>query len=124
MEFFRFVDRTLSCQRVISFPDMGLTYLDHHQPPPDHPHFHLSRQLSRFIQSLVPFPTDVSVRQHIVTVLCRWIKDSFAEFPHGNLIVLTCGSCLSGTFLPEADIDLVLYQYPIPWNAPQAMDHL
>jgi DNA polymerase sigma len=124
MEFFRFVDRAMSSQRVSGFPDVGLTYLERHQPPAGHPHFQLSKQLTRFIQSLAPLPADVRVRQHIIETLCRRIREALGQFPHGNLIVVPCGSCLSGTFLPEADIDLVLYQYPTPCNAPQVMDHL
>jgi non-canonical poly(A) RNA polymerase PAPD5/7 len=124
MEFFRFVERAMSSQGVIGFPEVGLTYLNDHQPPPDHPHHALSLELVAFIRSLLPTPPDIAVRQQIIDNLCRRIKDALLQGSHENVIVLPCGSCLNGTFLPEADIDLILFRYPTPCHAPQMMEHL
>jgi non-canonical poly(A) RNA polymerase PAPD5/7 len=123
MEFFRFVDRAFSPYQVVAFPEVGLDYLSRQQPPPDYPYAEFTTRVTELVQSLVATPVEIAVRQHIIKFLIQRIKEALEELGQ-NFVVLPCGSCLSGTFLPEADIDLVVYQYPVPCTPSQIMDLL
>jgi non-canonical poly(A) RNA polymerase PAPD5/7 len=122
MEFFRWVERSFTSETVVNFPDIGLAYLDSHRLPAGHPRGEANERISHFIRSLTPSPIDVAVRQQLIEILCRRIKD--AVTPSSSFIIGPYGSCMNGTFLPEADIDLVLFYYPNPGNPDQIMDLL
>ena len=112
-------------QKVIEFPDSGLEYLENNSPPPDSPYNNFHHNLVDFIKKLLPTKNDVKVRQYIIEMLRERITRALAVLSPNNMnshiIVLPCGSSMNGTFLPEADIDLILYFYPIPCNPVQAM---
>ncbi|EAY00436.1 PAP/25A associated domain containing protein [Trichomonas vaginalis G3] len=123
MQFFQWADKTLSQNKVIPFPEEGLAYLE--RPPPSDPvlsKFH--EQLVKFIKQLIPTKADVNVRQYIVDQICDKIKKSLPCPKDNKLIVLPCGSCMSGTFLPNADIDFAIFYYPIPCNPVNIMQQL
>ncbi|OHT11514.1 PAP/25A associated domain containing protein [Tritrichomonas foetus] len=128
MEFFRWVERTMEKQKVIDFPRAGLEYLENNEPPEDSPYYDFHKELVQFIKKLLPSPNDIKVRQHIIDELCERIKKALADLKPNNMnsriIVLPCGSSMNGTFLPEADVDLILYFYPLPCNPVQVMDTL
>jgi non-canonical poly(A) RNA polymerase PAPD5/7 len=124
MEFFRFVDRAFQPYQVVSFPDVGFDYLSRQQPPPDYPYTEFTTNLTELVQSLAASRVEIAVRQYIINFLIHRIKDALAEQFSQNFVILPCGSCISGTFLPEADIDLVLYQYPVPCNPSEIMELL
>jgi non-canonical poly(A) RNA polymerase PAPD5/7 len=123
MEFFRWIDPALRAQKVSRFPDIGFDYLRQHQPPPDHKQAKISSAVSHLIRSLAASPTDVLVRQHIIDVLCSRITSALARLDQ-HFILAPSGSCLSGTFLPNADIDLALFSYPAPCNASRVMERI
>ncbi|KAK8896052.1 hypothetical protein M9Y10_013940 [Tritrichomonas musculus] len=123
MEFFKWVDRVIGQQKVIDFPREGMEYLESNEPPTDSPYYSFHKSLVQFIKKLLPTQYDIKVRQHIIDELCQKIKDILGTM-NQSLIVLPSGSCLNGTFLPEADIDLVLFVYPNPCNPVEVMELL
>jgi non-canonical poly(A) RNA polymerase PAPD5/7 len=123
MEFFRWIDPVLRAHKVIPFPDAGLAYLDSHQPPPDDPRSPISTRLSNLIKGVLPTRAAVLVREHIIRLLYKRIPAAVSDFGQSH-IVAACGSSLSGTSLPESDIDLVLFIYPLPANAAHVMERL
>jgi len=119
MDFFTYIEEQMKLQRVIPFPQSGLDYLK--GPPPKNKHllaFH--NDLVKFIRRIVPNSTDVAVRQHIIKLLQQRIMSAFSS--KEIVICAPCGSCLSGTFLPNADIDIALFLYPTNENPRQTMD--
>lgn len=123
MEFFRWVDRVIGQQKVIDFPQVGIDYLDSNELPPDSPNYAFNKSLVRFIKRLLPTKNDIFIRQHIIDELCKRIKEALAYLKQ-HLIVLPCGSSLNGTFIPDADIDLILFVYPNPCNPVEVMEVL
>jgi non-canonical poly(A) RNA polymerase PAPD5/7 len=123
MQFFGWIDPVLRSHRVVPVPQLGVEYLESHQPPPDDPDFEISGRLSGLIRALVPTPPEVLVRQHIVDLLCLRIPGALVDLQQ-RVIVAPCGSSLSGTCLRESDIDLALFVYPIPVNALRLMERL
>ena len=120
MQFFKQVDALLSQNRVAAFPDSGLEFLE--RPPPEDPKLKIfHEQVVAFIKELIPTDLDVAVRQFIVDKLKTRIESALKDI-NNQWIFLPCGSCMSGTFLPTADIDFALYFYPMPCNPPQMMD--
>jgi non-canonical poly(A) RNA polymerase PAPD5/7 len=75
------------------------------------------------VKAVIPSRADVVVRQHIIDVLSDRIPLALARFGQ-RCIISSCGSCLSGTCLPESDIDLAIYVYPIPSSVVRMMAHL
>ena len=97
-------------QKIINFPEAGFKYLESSPPKnPNYSTFH--KEVIQFIREIIPTPTDIAVRQHIVSIICSRIKELF-EPTKEIVIILPCGSCLSGTFLPNGDIDLALLVHP------------
>lgn len=122
MQFFQQVNDLLTKNKVIGFPDAGLEYLER-DPPEDSALQEFHSQLVEFIKQLIPTEIDVLVRQDIVDRLSERIAQRF-EKESIKPIFLPCGSCMSGTFLPTADIDFALFFYPLPCNPVQMMDLL
>lgn len=110
MEFFKWVRDTMGKQEIIHFPEAGIKYLEN-QPPknPQYSQFH--KDVIQFIQEIIPTPTDIAVRRHVVDLICSRIRAIFEPITE-IVIILPCGSCLNGTFLPNGDIDLALFVHP------------
>jgi non-canonical poly(A) RNA polymerase PAPD5/7 len=123
MQFFRWIEPILLSHRVIAFPDKGLSYLDAHQPPPDHPDFAISTHLSTLIRSLISTRADIALREHIISLVSQRIRAALTDL-HQPVIVVPGGSSLSGTCLPESDIDLALFSHPFPMSTLLIMDRL
>lgn len=123
MEFYRWVERTMSNQTVIPFPEVGINFLEQNLPPKSDPIYDFNNKLSSFIKQLIPTEDDIKARKHIIDMLCKRIKEALSSQIQ-NFIILPCGSSLSGTFLTEADIDLAFYVYPTPCEPSKVMDIL
>lgn len=123
MEFYRWVERTMSTQSVIGFHESGIRYLDQSIAKSPKQLYQQILLLVNFIKSLIPTEADISARQHIIDLLCKRIKAAF-NGAQQNLLILPHGSSLSGTFLAEADIDLAFYVYPTPCDPSQVMEVL
>lgn len=123
MQFFQWANETLSQNKVIPFPEEGLAYLER-EPPQDPVLNQFHEKLVSFIKQLIPNKGDVIIRQHIVDQICTQIRTTINVPPKENLIILPCGSCMSGTFLPNADIDFAIFFYPSPCNPVNVMNEL
>ena len=125
MEFFNWVDRTLQTQKVIEFPPVGLDYLNSNSYPEDDPKFLIHQAIISLIQSIAPKRDDVIVRQFIIDKLCQKIHQTLDDqISNQKVMAYPCGSCLNGTFLPEADIDIAVFSYPFPFNPVQVLNQL
>ena len=122
MDFFNWVKGSLTSNKVIPFPYEGIEFLNN-SPPIDQNLSDFHSNLTDFIKSILPNQTDISVRQYIIELLQKKISNAF-ETTKDLIIVLPCGSCLSGTFLPNADIDIALFLSPLSENPKLIMDKL
>ena len=122
MHFFESVNEVLSKNKITSFPEVGLEFLKTRIPEDKNlAEFH--QNLVSFIMELIPSKTDVAVRQHIVDTLCLRIKEALLSY-RSKVIILPSGSCMNGTFLPCADIDLAIFFFPSPCKPIEVMEFL
>jgi len=109
-------------QKVISFPSSGVEFLER-APPQDSDLYEIHLSLVDLIKGLIPTETDVKIRQNIVDTTRDRIKENLRHID-SKFIVLPCGSCMNGTFLPHSDIDIAVFSYPSPCNPQEIMDSL
>lgn len=122
-EFFKFAKECMLSHKVQGFPEAGYRYLDQQKIPETDINHGFNHRLTEFVKRLTPTPVEVAVRQHIIDYLCKRITEALSGLGN-DFMVLPCGSSLSGTFLAEADIDLVLYHYTLPGNSVSIMETL
>ena len=127
MKFFHKVETLIQAQKLIEFPTIGLDYLNSNPYPKEDPKFPIHQAIIDFIKDIAPNHLDVIVRQYVSDNLCEKIHEilEFHKYdPNQKIMAYPCGSCLNGTFLPDADIDIALFSYPFPFNPVQVLNQL
>ena len=125
MEFFNWVNKCISTFNPIGPSQTSLEFLKNNPFKPNHKYYHTHKKLCKFITKIIPTQADIIIREHIIQNLCERIKMALkAENLNSNFMVIPSGSSLNSTFLPCADIDIVLFFYPVPCNSTDIMNLL
>lgn len=127
MEFFKWAGRALSSQKIMEFPSKGLDYLNSNHYPKDHPYYLINEEIVNIIKRVAPTQDEVIIRQNIADKICSTLHKILEREKSANqmfILAFPSGSCLNGTFLPDADIDIALFAYPYPLNPVLIMNEL
>ena len=132
MHFFEQIGKELGkSQKVQQFPQSGIDFMNENLPSSPL-QFSLHQNLSQLTKSLIPNSTDIEIRQYVIDqlrilitkALTGWCDSQIENNEENRVIVLPCGSCMSGTFLPNADIDIALFLYPVIANPQDVIERV